>query len=256
MAQQNTPGSQLKSVDRAFRIVELLREEGGLTLTEVAEELDMAKSSTHRYLKALEENGYVVRDDDNYYPGLKFLTIGQFARERKKAFRLAKPKVKQIAEKTDERAELIVEEHGRGIFVHHETGENAVTTDTGVGTTLPLHATAAGKAILAYYPDDKVQEIINRHGLSAHTNHTITDKEELFAELETIRENSIAFNRGEIISGVHAVGVPLRTDSHTIIGALSITGPSDRLKGDRMTREIPELLRGVAKELELNLAYS
>lgn len=252
---QSTDQNLLKSVNKAFQIVELLYEEDGLILSDVASTLNMAKSSSHRYLKTLEHNGYAVEENGVYYPGLNFLTVGWFVRHRKEAYKLARPKVEQLAEQTNERAEFIVEEHGQGIFVHHETGENAVTTDTHVGTQIPLHATAAGKAILAFYSTDRVREIVNRQGLPEFTQQTITDVDILLSELEDIRQKTIAYNKGEIIPGLRAVGVPITTETNSVVGALSITGPADRLKGETFTEEFPELLRGAAKEIELNLAY-
>lgn len=246
----------IKTTSRVFQIIELLMERDGMQLTEVAKELDMAKSTAYRHLVSIEREGYVVREGDVYYPGMKFLNVSQYVRTRKDVYELTKPKVEQLADRTDERAEFIIEEQGWGIFVHRAIGDNAVQTDTQIGKRVPLHATAAGKAILADYPDEQVEVILDQRGLSAMTDQTITGRDELYAELEEIRDDSVAYNRQEYIEGLNAVGVPVANQDDEVLGALSISGPSGRLKGEALQTEFPDLLRGVANELELNIAYS
>jgi len=79
--------------------------------------------------------------------------------------------------------QLFVEKHGRGVFLHRSTGKNAVGTNTRIGGTLPLHASAAGKAIIAFLPGDRLDEMIKQQGLEEQTPHTITDEETLREEL-------------------------------------------------------------------------
>lgn len=255
MASNKRPQGGIKTTERVFHIIELLMEEDGLTLTEIANHLDTAKSTAYRHLKSLEREGYVVCESGTYYPGMRFLNIGEYVRTRKDVYQMIQPKVEQLAQETNERSEFFIEEHGYGIFVHREVGENAVHTNTKIGKTMPLHATAAGKAILAHYPSERVDEIVERRGLPQLTEHTITDRDELREELETIRERSIAYNDQELIMGLRAVGVAIR-DGDEVIGSLSITGPTSRLQGDVLYEEYPDLLLGVANELELNITYS
>nr|WP_321169935.1 IclR family transcriptional regulator C-terminal domain-containing protein [Salinigranum rubrum] len=88
------------------------------------------------------------------------------------------------------------------------------------------------------------------------TPHTITDHDEFFSQLDTIRERGYAFNDEESIQGLRAVGVPIRGKEHEILGALSVSGPTHRLKGDWYTEDIPDLLLGVSNELELNIRHA
>jgi len=135
----------------------------------------------HRPLTTPDEVGYVVHEDGKYHPSARFLD--KYVRYRNPVSELLRPKVKQPAEKTEERAEFIVEEHGRGVFLHRSTGKNAVGTNTRIGGTLPLHASAAGKAIIAFLPGDRLDEIIKQQGLEEQTPYTITDEETLREEL-------------------------------------------------------------------------
>lgn len=246
---------RIKTTGRIFEIVELLMAREGLRLTDVAQELGMSKSNAYRHLTTLKEVGYLVQEEGTYHPSMNFLDIGEYVRNRKKIYQLAHPKVEQLAEKTDERSEFVIEEHGRGVFVHMETGPDAVRTNTRVGKALPLHASAAGKAILAYLPDPEVQEIVETSGLERKTENTITNFEKLQEELKSIRQTSIAYNDEELISGLRAVGTPVISPNDEVLGAISITGPTNRLQGETLNNTIPNMLRGVANELELKIAY-
>jgi DNA-binding IclR family transcriptional regulator len=248
-------GSSVKTADRIFRIVETLQAMDGGRVSEVAAELDMADSTVHRHLQALQENEYVVQEGDTYHIGFRFLNLGDYARNRKELYRLAEPKVEQVAEETNERAEFIVEEFGRAVFVHRHIGSNAIQADSHLGKRLPMHATSAGKAILAHMPTDRVERVLERTGMEQYTAQTITDEEVLAEELATIREEGVAFNHEEYIGGMNTVSVPVMDRHEQIAGALGVSGPAHRLKGDRLRQEVPDLLLGSANELEINISY-
>lgn len=253
MTQNNT--QQIKSITRAFELIELVRELGGGTVTEVANEMEMPKSTVHRYLSTLEAEEYLVKNDEIYQISHRFLDLGEFTRTRRKAYELAEEKVKDLARETEERAQFIVEEHGLGVYLYRDTGPHAVETGSRIGKRIHLHSTAAGKAILAHLPRERTLTILDERGLPAITEHTTTDHQTLLDELEEIREQGFSLNMQENTEGARAIGVPIM-DGDELLGALSITGPTNRMKGDRFNQELPDLLLGTADELELNIAYS
>ncbi|MFP9061672.1 IclR family transcriptional regulator [Natrialbaceae archaeon A-chndr2] len=248
--------NRVATTETVFLIIETLQSMEGARVSEVAEELDLAKSTIHRHLMTLKERGYVVKEGDEYHPGLRFLDIGQYARQRKEAYLMAKPKVEAIAEKTGERTQFMVEENGRAVYVHIVHGENAVLTDPGIGNGIPLHATSAGKSILAHLPKWKVSKMLEKQPLSKETSATITDPDELRENLKEIRERGYSFNEQENLHGLRAVGVPVRGSAGDVIGALSVSGPTHRMKGSFFREELPNLLLGTVNELELNIAHS
>ncbi|WP_440009794.1 IclR family transcriptional regulator [Halomicrococcus sp. SG-WS-1] len=256
MPRSDTGGRTVKATETAFAIIEGLEELDGARVTQLAEHLELANSTTHSHLATLYEMGYVVQEGDEYQLASRFLKLGEAAKERKEAFDLIEPKVRELAEETEERCQFIVEEHGRGVYLHRETGSRAVWTDSGLGKRIHLHATAAGKVVLANLPEEQTNQILDQWGLPALTDNTITDRATLFDELDTIREQGFAVNREESTEGLRAVGVPIKDSSGRMVGALSVSGPSHRMKGEWFNRDIPNLLLGTANELELNLKYS
>lgn len=251
----NARSNTVTSVEKAFDVVELLRTVGTARLSTVTEELDLSKSTAHRHLKTLERRGYVVDTDEGYALSLQFLDLGEYARTRKPESQLAMEKVRELAQRTDERAQFMVEEHGRAVYVYRETGTHAVKADSYPGKRVPIHASAAGLAILSELTPSRVEAILDRHGLEALTSQTITDRGELFDELDYIRERGYSINDQGTIEGLRAIGAPVTNADDEVIGGLSISGPINRMRGDRFDDEFPSLLLGATNELELNIAY-
>jgi len=253
--EQESAGGQIKAVKRTLEIVDAIQELEGARVTGLAEHMDLASSTVHSHLKTLEANRFLVKKGDVYHVGLEFLNHGGFARVRKPEYTMAFDIVEELAEETQERAQFLVEEHGRGYYLHTETGDNAVQVNARIGRVNHLHASSAGKSILAHLPEQRLEETIERWGFKEFTENTITDREELFTELEAIRERGISYNIEESVKGLRAVGVPVLGPKDQVIGAFSVSGPSNRLKDERLEESIPNLLLGAANELELNIEF-
>jgi DNA-binding IclR family transcriptional regulator len=247
---------RVKTTQTALVILEHLRENNGMGITELASESGLAKSTVHRHLSTLCDEGYVVKEGDTYHIGLRFLNFGENAKNRKEEYSMAEEKVEELAEETEERVQFIVEEHGYSVYVHRALGRHAVRTDPGIGKRIPLHSVAAGKSILAHMSEEDVWQIIEDRGLPKITKNTITDSETLFEELEMIREQGYSVNDQENLDGLKAIGAPILGADGQVIGALSVSGPTHRMKGEYFESELPDLLLGVVNELELNIAYS
>lgn len=247
----------VKTTETTLRIIDGLRELEGATVTELATHLDSSKSTVYNHVSTLKKNEYVTKDESgNYYLGCRFLELGESARDRHTVYGIAQPEVEKLAEQTGEISGLLVEEHGRGVFLYREKGESAVHIDTHTGKRVLLHTSALGKSILAFLDEERVEEIIDRHGLPAMTDSTITDRDQLFDELETIREEHIAFDDEERIRGLRSVASPILANTDEIIGSVSVAGPTTRIKGDRFREEIPEQVQNSANVIELNVSYT
>jgi len=250
-----TDGGTIGAVGRTLDVVEYLREHGVATPSTVAAELDMSKSTAHRHLRTLEDREYVVERDDGFHLGLRFLDLGEFTRRCRPEYRLAKEKVVELADEVDERVQFMVEEHGRAVYVHQHSGRRAVEADTHPGKRVPIHASAAGLAILAEPSSTAVDRIVDRHGLPSVTGKTLSTREALKRELRATRERGYSVNDQGIIEGLRAIGAPVTGPDGGVIGGLSISGPIHRMEGERLEEHIPSLLLGATNELELNIAY-
>jgi len=246
----------VKSTINTLEIVEGLYELDGAGVTELANHLDLPKSNVHNYLSTLRQKEYVVKEGDTYRVGLRFFEIGAYARDRLKIYQIARPEVEKLAEETGELANLLFEEHGRGSYLFRASGHQAVQVDAYAGTRVHLHNTALGKAILAHLPADRVDEILEYHGLPSSTPRTVTDRQTLEAELEEIRASGFAFDDEERLKGLRCVAAPILSNEGRVLGAVSVSGPTTRLKGSRFEEELPEMVLQAVNVTELNVTYS
>lgn len=253
MKEKNAPS--VAATETSFEIIEALIELDGAGTTEIAEHVDTTKSTVYNHLQTLLNRDYIVKENGTYNVGLKFLRVGEYARSRHDVAQVGPDEIDKLAEKTREMANLVVEEHGQGVFIYRAKGSDAVHMDTHTGKRLPLHGTAFGKAILAHLPDEKVTEIIETRGLPEHTEWTITDRESLYDELETIRERGYAFDREERLEGLRCVAAPILNGEGRAIGAVSITGPKDRLRDERFEEEFPKLVQASVNVIEINMTF-
>lgn len=252
----DTPDSGLpvQAVGRTFGIIEHLRAEGPAGVTAVADALDLPKSTVHGYLASLEQCGFVVHEDGEYRLSLQFLDLGDYARSRYDLYETAKPEVDELVAELGERAQVMVEEDGHGVYIYQTTGENAIQTDSHIGITVNLHTTAVGKAYLAFQPETRRESLINGE-LAMLTKRSIGDADALREELAEIREQGYAFNMEEKIDGMRAVGAPILDDGIST-AALSISGPTTRLNGSYLTEDLPQRVNQVAKVISVKTAYS
>ncbi|MGM0605781.1 MAG: IclR family transcriptional regulator [Halobacteriota archaeon] len=248
--------SVAKTTETSLDVVDALQELSGATIDELSEHLGLSPSTVHRHLATLRKRSYVVQRGDVFHVGLQFLTVGGYAQRRVVAYPIIKEKVDALAAETGERAQFVVEEHGERVYLYTEVGKSAVQTGAHVGKRGPIHTSAAGKSILANLDRDRVEAIIDEHGLSQPGQHTVADRSELFEELDRIRDRGYAFNRQETTSGVHAVGAAVTDSAGDVVGALSISGPATRMTGEWFTSTLPEQILGTVNEVELHIEHS
>jgi len=246
----------IQSTGMSFRVLEQIKKAGQVTVSELAEALDRPKSTVHRHLSTLVHLGYVRKENNEYRLSLQFLDFGDRAREQYVLHSVVKPEVDELVEDTGERAQVMVEENSFGTYIYQRTGDRAIKTDSHVGKQVYLHSVASGKAYLAELPEERVHEVLDDAGLPAVTSNTITERDELLAELETVRERGYAFNDEENGMGVRAVGAPIcRDDDGSVIGSISFAAPKTRLHGELYRKTIPERVSDIATVLGVKVTY-
>jgi DNA-binding IclR family transcriptional regulator len=239
-----------------LEIISLLDKHGTVGVTEVADHLDIAKSTAHYHLNTLLRSDFVIKEGLKYKLGTKLLGIGIQARRRIPLFRAAKEEISKLGSKTNELVILSIEERGLGVYLHKSSNGSALDIDAPIGRTATLHNRALGKAMLAYLPEKRVDEIIEQHGLPETTDQTITTREQLDEELEQVRSEGVAFNREEHIEGINGVAVPILNTDGNVLGALNIAGPANRLQGSTFTEDYPYLLSKARNTIELGIEHS
>ncbi|AXR76253.1 IclR family transcriptional regulator [Natrarchaeobaculum sulfurireducens] len=247
--QETTAG--VSTTRKTFDIIEKVRDEEGLSITELTRRTGLTKSTVYRHVTTLSDLGYLIERNGGYYIGFRFLQLSETARTRKRGYTAAKRKVFELGQETDERAVFIVEEDFEGVYVHRYGS----LSDTMIGKRRPLHSLASGKVILSEWEIERVETFIQERGLERITRNTITNPDDLFTELETIRERSYAINDEEHMNGLRGVAVPVYTPDDELLGSLGVFGPTSRFKGDYLREKLPKLLWDKAGEIRVTLAY-
>jgi len=245
---------KVKSVDKACEILDVLHKMDGGGVTELAQRLDITKGTVYTHLHTLRENKFVTKEDGTYQASLRFLDFGEDIRNSKEIYEHGKQEIKELAEETNTRVQLTVEEFGMIVCLAIARGNRRLEPATRVGKRDYMHLAAAGKAMLAEFDEEQVLNIIDRYGLPGRTPNTITDPEELFEELNEIKQRGVAFNDEEKIEGLRSVGVALTDNAGNVLGAISASGPSNAINGEYFTEELPDLVSDVANTIELNRA--
>jgi DNA-binding IclR family transcriptional regulator len=244
------------AAERSFAIVEQLADSEGTGVSALADSLSISKSTVHNHLQTLRKLGYVIKDGDEYRVGLRFLDLGERARQRHELYHDMKAETDSLVEAVGERAQVMVEENGVGIYIYQSLADQAVRTDSHIGTVVNLHATSVGKAYLAHLPEEERAAFLEQD-LPEKTPDTLTDSEALQAELDEIAERGYAFNDEERTVGMRAVGAPiLADDDGRVLGAISVSGPTTRMNGDWYHEEIPEMVAQSARVIGIRATYS
>jgi DNA-binding IclR family transcriptional regulator len=258
MTTDETPGSPrtLQTVSRALDVVQALKRLDGAGVTELAEHLDLSKSVVYNYLSTLRAEKFVVKEGDTYRLSLQFLLLGEYVRNRNTLYQLGKPELDTLAAETGEFAHLATEQHGLSVNLYKVSGDKAVGDSYQVNKLQRadyLHFSATGKAILSQLPRERVEWIVDRYGLPAKTDETITERADLFAELEAVRERGYALNDEEEVTGLQAVGAPICDRHDRVLGSVSVSGPVRRMKEPAYHDDVVEQVINTANVIEVNV---
>jgi DNA-binding IclR family transcriptional regulator len=246
---------ETEGVGVAFAVVEALKELGRATPEEIASAVERSEATVSHYLSWLEGQGYITRRDDGYQNGLKFLDIGERVKYGTGIFDIAAEQIDELAEESGELALLSVLEHGQNVLLYKSHGPDAIQTSHEIGLREPLHCSGLGKAILSELPRERVERIVDDHGLPAFTENTITDREVLFEELDRTRERGYAVDDQEAKPGIRCIAAPIVIEERELYGAVSVTAPQSRMRGERFEESLPELVTGAANVIEVNSIY-
>lgn len=256
---ENESTRTMKTVETSWEIIHLLEEWDGARVTEIAERLNIPKSTVSTHLTTLKQKKYVVNNGGEYRLSLYFLNIGEYVKNKCELYNAGKEEIERLAEETDEYTHLVAEEYGQAIYLHEARGKRAIGENyfsKKFEKPVYLHSSAYGKAILAYLPKNQVEQVINEHGLPKRTDNTITTKESLFGELEEVRERGFSLNDEEEIRGMRAVGAPIQDGDGNVLGAISVSKPTSRMRDDEFIEVIPEMVVSAANVIEVNLETS
>ncbi|MDI3390729.1 IclR family transcriptional regulator [Streptomyces sp. B-S-A8] len=251
----NRSASAVQSVDRAVSVLEILARHGEAAVSEIAEELDVHRSTAFRLVHALENRGLVSHSTERgkYFLGAGVLRLAGAAAVRLDISQEGAPVCRELADELGETVNIAVLDDDAAVNIMQARGSAAVTAQNWLGRRTPLHATSSGKVLLAHLPEALREGLLAR-ALPRFTEHTVTGTAQLRADLDAVVEQGHARALEELEVGLTAVAAPVRAHDGKVIGALSVSGPVYRLTEDRLG-ELAERTAAVAGDLSRRMGY-
>lgn len=246
----------VQSVDRALGILESLSmHPKGLGVGEISERTQLHKSTVHRLLATLVDKGYVKQNrDNNYQLTLKLFELGNKVVEELDVIEVAKPYLEEILEVINEVVHLVVLEGNAIVYVDKVEPDKTIRMHSRIGIRRPLYCTAVGKAILATMEDAEVEQIWEKSDIKKLTEHTITDLDAMKEELKRIRTRGYSTDEQENEIGVRCIAIPLLDYTQKAWGAISISGPVERMT-DAVFEDIIPVLIAIGNQIGNELGY-
>ena len=209
----------------------LLEARAPLSLEQVCAHTGLPKSTAFRVILNLRQGGYLTETEKGYWLGLKMLRLGALVEEKLDLVGQARPYLLELRDQVDETIHLaVLDDDLRVVYVDKLPTQKAVGLMVSrIGATASMHATALGKAMAAFRPEDEIHEWMRSEGLKALTDTTITDQESLLRELREIRSRGYAVDNREFETSVRCVAAPIRDRTGGVIAAVSISGPDTRM---------------------------
>jgi len=226
--------------------------DGPRGVSELGRELGLTRSNAHRTLRTLCEAGFARQNEASgaYECTLKLFQLGGAVLSRVDVKRAAEPLMDALAGKTLETVHLSVLAGLDVIYVHKIDSPQPVRAYSTVAGRAPAYAVATGKALLAFQGDAYLERFEGR--LEAHTPHTLATPFALRQEIETIRQQGYAVNRGEWRASIGGVAAPIFDASRRAVAAVGISGPVERLKPAAIkgfTAEVVQAARAISRSL-------
>lgn len=251
-------GSQVKSVDKAMSIIELLlNQRRPMSLQELSTGAGIPKSTLHAILSTLRDHRMIEqRDDGKYYLGVRLFECGCAVSAEWDIAKVAHPHLVQLGEQTGASSFIALLDGGESIIFDQyiPASGSGLQIRQEPGSRQPLHATAQGKLLLSWMSNAQVLNRLNTRGMQAFTRHTITETEEFLTELEKIRQAGYALEDGEYKVGLRAIAAPVYDMNRQLKYAVGVVGLLPHVTSDEFQRVITQTVHQ-ARQISLAIGY-
>ncbi len=243
---------------RLFGALEYLAEHGACGLTELADALDLNKSTTHRIVSSLQYMGYVKQDTagDKYEVTLKLVELSNHIIGKIDIIDLVRPKLRQLMERTGETVHFVRLEGSDVVYIDKvEANQNMVRMVSQIGSRIPFYRSGVGKAMAAQMRPERVKQLWGQCTIERMTPYTITNLEDFMDALEEVRRKGYALDNEENETGVRCIAVALNVHDTPSAEdtepeyAISISVPINRMDNDRI-RELSGYILSTKQDIE------
>lgn len=252
---------KLNTVGKAIAIIETIQKAGRpLSIKEIADALELNKSSLHHHIKTLTGNGYLQQDGESkkYDIGLNLVRVGQSYLQRLNVRERGHYYLEQLSRELNETVHMMVLDRDELVYidkvdVNHQPG--ALKCSSFIGLRTDVYSTAAGKMMLSHLQRGALEEILQNLTLQPITGYTLRSKAELREELILTKERGYALDLQEHVVGLQCVAVPILNMHSQCIAAISVSGPVATISKETLETEILQQLKETAYKISLAMGY-
>ncbi|PTX54161.1 IclR family transcriptional regulator [Litoreibacter ponti] len=226
-SEQNT----VQSLERALSVLKHLAEQRGIALSDLAKETDQSPATLYRILTTFQLHQMTEFDENEqlWHIGAGAYRVGANYLRRTSVVERSRPVMRQLMQDTGETANLGVEQADMVLFVSQVETHESIRAFFPPGTQSKMHASGIGKALLAYYPPERLDQWFLQQRLTRYTDATITDPDVLRQELADIRVTGLSFDNEEKNIGMRCIASPVFDGFGEPVAGLSVSGPSSRM---------------------------
>lgn len=240
--------SLVASLEKAMTVLDLLSAvDGDIELAKLAEKAQLPKSTLVRLLNTLRAHSFVQQNPQTrrYRLGWALIHLGKAAERQFELSLVVHPFLEQLMQETGETASLAVLDFDHAVYVDQVVSRSIIKGVPHIGSRLELHCTAVGKVLSSAFSDDRLDELIREYGLPRLTENTIVNATQFRKEISLTRARGYGFDNEEAEPGGRCIAAPIVDGSSDVIGAISITGPTNRMQLERV-EEFAEIVRRIA----------
>jgi IclR family transcriptional regulator, pca regulon regulatory protein len=260
-AAKGTTGTS-QSLERGLAILSSFASDRPLIgVSELSRELDLSRSTTHRYIATLAQLGYLQQDPDSkrYRLGPKVLDLGFSAINSMDLREVAAPHLRLLSDETGFTVNLAILDGTDVVYIERcratRPGQREIDLNLHVGARLPAYCTAMGKAILAFVPPSHLEDAIARIDFVARGPNTLTDAKAFRKELEHVREAGVAVNDEELAYGLRSIAAPVRSHAGEVVAALNLAVHRTMVSKDELIARYGPAVLKTAHDISLGMGH-
>ena len=246
----------VQSLDRGLEILSILERKNSASITELADELCINKSSASRLVDTLIQHDLVQRDSvtKKYRLGFRILQLGEGVKRRLNVVAIARPFLSRLCEQLNESVHLCTFNNNMVYVVDQVRSDKPYNLSATVGLIEPMHSSSVGKCILAFKESEYTKKLLGNYEMKAFTPNTIVTKEALLKNLAEIREQGYALDSEEMAVGVWCIAAPIYNYKGNVQYSIGVSGPTTNIKTSNIDSYVQRLV-AVAQEISAELRY-
>ncbi|HVA30229.1 MAG TPA: IclR family transcriptional regulator [Gaiellaceae bacterium] len=251
-----------QSLERGLAILSSFHSDRPLIgVSELSRDLDLSRSTAHRYVATLAKLGYLQQDADSkrYRLGPKVLDLGFSALNSMELVEISAPHLRRLSDETGRTVNLAILDGADVVYIERyrtaQQGQREIDLNLHVGARLPAYCTAMGKAILAFVPEERLSEIVERIDFVPRGPNTLTDPKAFRDELSKIRETGIAVNDEELAYGLRSIAAPIHAHSGEVVAALNLAVHRTMVSMDELLARFAPAVIKAAQDISLSMGH-